>query len=157
MPIYTNTDSWKVVNNLRQGEIFMFRDILRKAMKNSKFAYKHDKDFIGSLEPNTNYNEPYIYSYNIADSLLDRGQYIKELENLIKVANFDMSQSKKYYNKYKFDILGTWTEGKIIIMMRYQLTEKEAEELEKKKKKTVKKFYKDTYKKTKEKAKDILI
>ena len=145
MPIYTDINNWKLVPSLRQGEILMFRDVIKKAMKDSKFDYRTDKDFLTSFSANSEYNEPYIYSYDISNSLLDRGQYAKELEDLIKVANYHLSQSKKWYNKYKFDILGSYTVGKIIVLIRYDLTEKEKKDIEKKKTKTIKKFYKGIY------------
>lgn len=150
-----NDDNWKVLKTLKQGEIFMYRDVIRKALKNSKFEYRYDKDFISSLKPNKDYSDPYIYSYDISDTLLDRGQFVKELEDLLKVANYEMSQSKKFYNKYKFDILGSWTTGQIIVMSRYELTEKEQQELDKRKKKEVKKFYKQTGKEVKKTVKDL--
>lgn len=139
-----NSDNWKIIKVLKQGEIFMYRDIIKKALKDSKFEYRYDKDFISSLKPNKDYSEPYIYSYDISDTLLDRGQFVKELEDLLKVANYEMSQSKKFYNKYKFDILGSWTTGQIVVMARYELTEKEQKELDKRKNKEVAKFYKRT-------------
>lgn len=139
-----NSDNWKILKVLKQGEIFMYRDVIKKALKDSKFEYRYDKDFISSLKPNKDYSEPYIYSYDISDTLLDRGQFVKELEDLLKVANYEMSQSKKFYNKYKFDILGSWTTGRIVVMARYELTEKEQKELDKRKNKEVAKFYKRT-------------
>ena len=150
-----NSDNWKILKALKQGEIFMYRDVIKKALKDSKFEYRYDKDFISSIKPNKDYSEPYIYSYDISDTLLDRGQFVKELEDLLKVANYEMSQSKKFYNKYKLDILGSWTTGQIVVMSRYELTEKEQQELDKRKKKEVKKFYKQTGKEVKKAAKDL--
>ena len=149
MPIYTTVDNWEQVKGLRQGEIFQFRKIIKDALSKNK---ELNSMFQQGLTPNTDYREPYIYSYDINDSLLDRGTFVNDLEGLIQTANQLLTKdSRKYYANYRFDIVGSWTVGKIILIKK---TEYKADM--KDRKSSVKKFYKQTYKDVKQDIKDRL-
>lgn len=149
MPIYTTIDNWEQVKDLKQGEIFQFRKIINDAMSKNKdvsFMFKE------GLTPNKDYREPYIYSYDINDTLMDRGEFVNNLERLIQYANQILAgSSMKYYQNYKFDIMGNWTEGRIILIKK-----KDYNANMKDRRKSVKKFYKDTYKQTKKTIKNML-
>lgn len=126
------------ITNLRLGEKYIFKKIITKASKNKHYLYKDD-NFISNLDYNQDTDEPYLYSYDINSTLLDRGDFMQKLEALINVANREISLSKKYYNNYRFEIVGDNTKGKIIVMRKSTLTSKNIKSIDKKMSKEIRK------------------
>lgn len=117
MPIYGDMfkkNNWVIELYMNQLEILSYIKILKEAK--TKFLYKYDEVFLSSIDENFKCNEVYyIASYDYSKTGMSESLYIHELENLIDTCNLIM-RNKKKYNNYKFDIAGSWTDGKIIIM-----------------------------------------
>jgi hypothetical protein len=107
-------NNWELMSNLTQRDIFIFRQFIFDAKK--EFDYKNDKDLLKTISPNTDYTKPYIYEFDSSLAVPYDNTYIPKLQNLIEKANKIMYDQVKELKKYKFDILGTWDRGYIIVM-----------------------------------------
>ena len=82
------------------------------------FDYSNDEVFCRSIKVNqSDENYSYIAVYDKSKTGIDESTYIFRLEVLINEANLILSKNKKFEN-YKFDIMGYWTVGQIIIMKK---------------------------------------
>lgn len=118
MPLldYGRPDNWELYTDLNRGELFMFRKFVFDAKKS--FKYKKDKDFIATLEPNTDYSKPYLYTYDSTRGDKDL-EYSDKLQNLVEEANkilFKEFKNNKDMKGYRIDIMGNWSNGSIVIL-----------------------------------------
>lgn len=114
MPIYTDKlNPWKVAQKLTYKDLIKFQGILEKAKK--EFFYKDDYTFCKSIQTNYKLDAVYVASYDYSKTGITLESYIIRLQYLINEANRQLSRITKY-NNYKFDIIGSWTIGKIIMM-----------------------------------------
>lgn len=115
MPIYGKTltpPPWILEKKLNRQKILQLRVIFNRALKNETNGVQQ------TLVENTEYSKPYLYSY---DSMKYPGlvdNYSTNLENLIRKANLELSKDKVYGKDYRFDIMGNWSFGNIIVMKR---------------------------------------
>ena len=115
MPIYGKTltpPPWILEKKLNRQKILQLRVIFNRALKNETNGVQQ------TLVENTEYTKPYLYSY---DSMKYPGlvdNYSTNLENLIRKANLELSKDKVYGKDYRFDIMGNWSFGNIIVMKR---------------------------------------
>ena len=115
MPIYGKTltpPPWILEKKLNRQKILQLRVIFNRVLKNETNGVQQ------TLVENTEYNKPYLYSY---DSMKYPGlvdNYSTNLENLIRKANLELSKDKVYGKDYRFDIMGNWSFGNIIVMKR---------------------------------------
>lgn len=115
MPIYgfgVSGAPWTRCVEMKKETLAKFIEIFNKAKK--PYQVKNPA-FYSSIKNNTQLVELYIASYDISKSNIPVGLYDNYLETLIQEANLLLS-SKKKYNNYKFDIMGNWEMGKVILM-----------------------------------------
>lgn len=111
MPIYNpKYNNWKVCKSITIKKYFdlvaKFRDIL---------YLSGNKAFEESVHLNGNINECYIGTYDYSKSGITVAQYQNLMEDLIYRANVELAKKRKFDN-YKFDIYGSWINGRIIIL-----------------------------------------
>lgn len=120
MPIYCNYGTTKApysrVTNLNYKDIMKLSKIIFEAKKS--FMYKSDDVFCRSVEINLTSEPNKIATFNFFRTGIDDSAYIQRLEALINEANILLVKNKKYANDYRFDIMGSWTYGEIIIMKK---------------------------------------
>jgi hypothetical protein len=121
MPIYCNLNGvnkapWVIVKEMSIKDIKKYISIFQKAMK--KFKYKNDALFLHTIDINIYNvtNNCYIASFDKSKTTIPVFNYQNELEELINYANELMLRS--HIDNYKFDIMGTWITGKVIIMTK---------------------------------------
>lgn len=114
MPIYgnygVNNAPWVKINEMATSELAKLMMIFKKAEK----KYSFDDVFLKSIIYNDKMKQVYIATYDISKTNMNEFTYRTQLEGLIKYAN-EMIIKKK---NIKFDIMGTWVTGKIIIMTK---------------------------------------
>lgn len=117
MPIYTNKfigkNPWTVVKSLDKKTLIKLRKILKDAKVT--FQYRNEFNFLNSVKDNEEMESLYIASYDIRDTNIELYRYQTYLESLIKECNYILSSKYKFKN-YRYDILGNWDYGKIIIL-----------------------------------------
>lgn len=115
MPIYGKTltpPPWVLETKLTKQKIIRLRTIFNRVLR-----YEH-KGIQQTLKQNTTYDKPYIYTF---DSNLYSGtfqNYSSNLEALINLANTELKKDKMFGTDYRFDIMGNWSFGNIIVMKR---------------------------------------
>lgn len=141
MPIYTDklqSQQFKVVTKIGVKDFEKLLNIFKKAKET--FPYKNKYYFLSSIEldeagkslefyelkftidylAGTNYADikdkfPFISKfYNDPKLNINDYNYILMMESLIAKSNELLRRSK--YKNYKFDIVGSWTNGKVIIL-----------------------------------------
>lgn len=118
MPIYgygVTKAPWTIETEMKKKKLIKLKKIIIQARES--FAYSHDQVFCNSIKCNLNLDELYIASYDMSKTNMPVGNYQVELESLIQEANFILSKDNSFKN-HKFDIIGNWTMGKIIIMVK---------------------------------------
>lgn len=111
MPIYNpNYNTWKVCKSIK---IKMFFNLVNKFRETLHLS--ENKAFKESVHLNGDINECYIGIFDYSKSGITVAQYQNLMEDLIYRANVELAKKKKFDN-YKFDIYGSWTSGKIIIL-----------------------------------------
>ena len=114
MPIYTDKlNPWKIAQKLSYKDLIKFQGILEKAKKD--FFYNTDYNFTKSIETNYKLDSIYVASYDYSKTGISLESYVVRLQYLINEANRQLGRISKY-NNYKFDIIGNWGIGRIIIM-----------------------------------------
>lgn len=116
MPIYgfgTITAPWSLAKAVKPKDYYKLRDIFKRAKKT--FEYSNAELFIRNIKTCSEYNNNIIASYDSSKLGIDIAQYQIMLEKLVGYANKLLGESKRF-EKYKFDIMGNWTVGNIIIM-----------------------------------------
>ena len=141
MPIYSNkltSQQYKVVTKIEVGE---FKKLLKNFIKAKEtFVYKNKYDFIKTIEldeagksleyynikstidyfvgtdlSKTDDKFPFISKfYNDPKICISDYNYGMMMEALIRKANELLSSS----SKYKYDIIGSWTNGKVILLIK---------------------------------------
>ena len=118
MPIYgygIMSAPWTIENELKKETLVKLRKIIRSAK--SSFDHSNDQVFCSSIKDNVDMIEPYIASYDMSKTNMSVALYQSYMESLVQEANFILSKKNKF-NNYKFDIMGNWQIGKIIIMKK---------------------------------------
>ena len=112
MPFYDTNyiDSWKICKSVTIKKYFKLIDIFRKILYLS-----NNKAFEESIHLNGNIDECFVGVFDCSKSRITPEQYIFLMDDLIYRANVELSKNRKFDN-YKFDIYGSWTIGKIIIL-----------------------------------------
>lgn len=111
MPIYgygTNGAPWIRVTEMSSVKLAK----MMKKVKDAEKEFKFDEVFLHSIIYNKDFDEVYIAKYDFSKTGMDIYTYQKQIEKLIFIA------SKKAGANYKFDIMGTFSIGKIIIMTK---------------------------------------
>lgn len=114
MPIYginfiKSCKSWCLYKRFSKDD---FNDyIIRLIRAKNNFIYSEDQIFLSSIKTNTDYNKGYIASYDINLTRENTETYSTKLECLINYCNRELLNKN-----FKFDIVGSWTVGRIIIM-----------------------------------------
>ena len=107
---------YTINNNLTTNQISDFIKVLIKASET--YEYKDNRKFWHTIKLNVGLEGSYIGTYDIAKSGIPFISYKTILEALIEKANLILLNDKKMLNKYrgyKFDVFGTWEDGKIIM------------------------------------------
>jgi thymidine kinase len=120
MPIYIPTkDKYKIPEPgfFSPKDIINIRNIVKLAKRT--FPYNTDKEFCKAIDMYTTFSYN-IAKYDIDSIVIPEANFIQELEALILqcnnlVKNDDM---KFKYRKIKFDIMGSWTKGEIIVLVK---------------------------------------
>ena len=83
--------------------------------------YKYEDEFNNSIEPYNIIDLCYnLASYDIKRTSLDDKTFIQCLEQLLIECNIRLDKSKfsRKKNKFRFDIMGNWTKGEIVILIK---------------------------------------
>ena len=118
MPIYgygTLGAPWIIDNNVPVKRMASLMKIFNKALH--EFKYHGDHVFVNSITINLKMEYCYVAKYDYSKTTINLAVYQDKMETLIKYAN-DLLSQKKQYKDQKFDIQGSWTVGKVIIMKR---------------------------------------
>lgn len=112
--------SWVLETGISKGIIFLFRQYVYQAKKT--FKYKHDKKFLNTLEPNTDYTKPFLYIYDNDKGRIQVENYPEKIKALVDEANKyymkDKEAVKAFDKNYRIDLMGNWQRGYIILMKR---------------------------------------
>ena len=115
MPIYGKTltpPPWVLETKLNKQKIIRLKTIFNKALKNE------NKGVQMTLKPNETYDKPYLYTFDVNLYSGTPQNYSTNLEELINLANRELKKDKVFGKYYRFDIMGNWSFGDIIIMKR---------------------------------------
>lgn len=115
MPIYGKTltpPPWVLETKLNKQKIIRLKTIFNKALKNE------NKGVQMTLKPNETYDKPYLYTFDVNLYSGTPQNYSTNLEELINLANRELKKDKVFGKDYRFDIMGNWSFGDIIIMKR---------------------------------------
>ena len=110
---------YTIDNNLTNNQTADFIKVLTRASREYKFY--DNKRFWATIHLNVGLEGSYIATYDIAKSGIPFATYKEILEELLNQANFILINDKKLvkkYRNYKFDVTGTWEDGKIIMTSR---------------------------------------
>lgn len=116
MPIYgygTNGAPWSLAKSIKPVDYYKLRNIFKKAKRS--FQYSKSEMFVNNIKTFSEYNNNVIAEYDSSKLGIEVAQYQYMLEKLIDEANRLLGESSKCPS-YKFDIMGNWTIGKVIIM-----------------------------------------
>ena len=115
MPIYGKTltpPPWVLETKLNKQKIIKLRLIFNKALKNENHGVQM------TLKPNETYDKPYLYTFDVNLYSGTPQNYSTNLEEVINLANAELRKDKVFGKDYRFDIMGNWSFGDIIIMKR---------------------------------------
>ena len=110
---------YTINNDLTTTQISDFCKVLLRASE--EYEYKDNRKFWKTIHFNLGLEGSYIATYDIAKSGIPFISYKTILESLIEQCNFILINDKKLvkkYKGYKFDVSGTWEDGKIIIISK---------------------------------------
>ena len=122
MPIYgygTLGAPWSICTTLEVKKLADLEKIFNSAMHS--FPGRNDMVFMHSIDLNMKLDECYIAKYDYSKTGIPLAIYQEKMTSLIKYANdilISTFKKRKKYDDYKFDIQGSWTIGKVIIMKR---------------------------------------
>ena len=122
MPIYVNPkEDYKLpkTGDLSFKEVVELKKIILQAKKS--YMYKYEEEFNDSVEPYNIIDLCYnLASYDIKRTSLDDKTFIQCLEQLLVECNIRLDKSKfnRKKNKFIFDIMGNWTKGEIVILIK---------------------------------------
>ena len=115
MPIYGKTltpPPWVLETKLNKQKIIRLRTIFNKVLK------YENKGIEQTLKMNTTYDKPYLYTYDCSLYSGTFQNYSTNLEAVINQANTELQKDKVFGKDYRFDIMGNWSFGNIIVMKR---------------------------------------
>lgn len=115
MPIYgygVLGAPWELETNMNIKTLSKLISIFKKELESIS---KQDPIFRKTIQLNILMDEVYIAKYDYSRSNINEYQYMQSLETLVNNANIALKNS---FKNYKFDIMGNWTIGKIIIMKK---------------------------------------
>ena len=125
MPIYGYhliAEPWVLENQLRVKDLLKLQKYLKAALDKE---FPDDVNFRTSIRMQRANSDgeyySYIASFDYSKSNIDQRYYTQKMERLINEANKAINTNRKEkikYSNYKFDILGSWSTGFIIIMKR---------------------------------------
>ena len=131
MPIYgyglMGGDPWVLCKKMELGRLLKLIEIFRDELHEQ---FKLDSVFINSIQVNTNPQKCFIADFDISKTNINIYTYQKNMEKVIMACNKILIDEKslklkiankkiKYdFSNYKFDIMGSWTTGKVIIMQK---------------------------------------
>ena len=122
MPIYGYNAieyPWMVCRELKRKELIELKKIFSIARRSCKYA---DNDsFRKSIVCNISSESITIAKFDIHDSNLTEAAYTDAMEDLIMEANRILSRYDPHEinrDKYRFDIIGGWTVGRVMIIQR---------------------------------------
>lgn len=107
---------YTIDNNLTTTQLADFIKVLNRAR--TEYEYKDNKKFWSTIKLNVGLEGSYLATYDIAKSGIPFASYKIILEALIERCNYILindSKLVKKYRNYKFDVSGTWEDGKIIM------------------------------------------
>ncbi len=110
---------YTIDNDLTTNQLADFTKVIIRASK--EFEYADNKRFWHTIHLNLALEGSYIGTYDIAKSGIPFASYKVILQSLIDRANYIIINDKrlvKKYRDYKFDVIGTWEDGKIIMTKR---------------------------------------
>jgi hypothetical protein len=109
---------WTWDKNLSKSDHLYYIKTLKKALRN--FEYAKDDIFRATIDFNIKGNDTsFIAYFNIHRSNIPYATYMRNMESLLNEANNSLKK-----DNIKFDIIGNWDVGKIIIMKRNDKKEK---------------------------------
>lgn len=111
----SNAGEWEVIKNIELKDLTTLIKVFNNAMETSKFRY--DKSFMHSIKLNILLDELWVATFDYSKSGIRYAVYQNQIEELIYEANLLLNKKKKYIN-YKFDITGSYTIGKVVIMRK---------------------------------------
>lgn len=125
MPIYARykEDEYKLpkAGDLKFKDVVKLKEIISTAK--SRYLYKEDYEFNSNIQfyniIDLSYN---LATYDINRTSLDDKSFISHLEQLLIECN-NMAKTSRYF-KYsrhldiRFDIIGNWTKGEIIVLIK---------------------------------------
>lgn len=120
MPIYYGSGGllepppWSIDNDLSIKDLSKYKEILADAKR--QFPHNHDGVFCSSVKLNQKYKKKFIAEFDMRTTNMQVGAYQMYLENLISTANQILKKKNK--NNVRFDIIGSYTSGYIIIMRK---------------------------------------
>ena len=122
MPIFNfkiAQGNWKIAKECNKKDFYKLIKIFKSAYKT--FAFKDDKllkQFRYSFKQYESYENGF-FEYDFNNSKIDAFTYQLMLDSLIKEANYYLSLNKNAkYKKYKFDIIGDFTIGRVALMTK---------------------------------------
>lgn len=120
MPIYgfgTIGAPWVLEKNITDQTLYKLVNVVKTAKKSC--TYHNNESFIRSIKDNfpRKENAFYISTFDSSKTNIPTANYQVMLEDLIKKCN-EILIKNKIFSKYKFDIMGNWTTGTIIIMVK---------------------------------------
>lgn len=107
---------YTIDNDLTTTQIADFIKVLNRAR--TEYEYKDNTRFWTTIHINLGMEASYIATYDIAKSSIPFASYKYILEALLDRCNYILINDKrlvKKYRNYKFDVIGTWEDGKIIM------------------------------------------
>lgn len=129
MPIYgyglMGGDPWTLCEKMELGRLIKLIEVFDDKLYEE---FKLNPVFMNSVQINTNLQKCFIADFDISKTNIDIYTYQNNIEKVIMRANrflIDKKELKlkktkiKYdFSNYKFDIMGSWTTGKVIIMQK---------------------------------------
>ena len=115
MPIYASgliSAPWSVCKEIKRDKFIKMRKVFIQARH--AFKYYNDTVFLSSIESNNKMEECFIASYDYSKTGMSLEVYYTRMEELIAECNRTLI--KKKVTNYKFDIVGSWSIGKIVLM-----------------------------------------
>lgn len=117
MPIYCDLKKkYKIVTieDIKPKDILTLRKIINDAK--ISFDYNLDQSFTSSVETFSEYNLN-MARFNILGTGLTEHEYIIRLDSFLAECNRLLHEKRiSRFNNLKFDIMGSWTRGQIILM-----------------------------------------
>ena len=97
--------------------IIQLREIIQKAK--TRFVYKSDSTFCNSIAITSGWNTN-LANFNITRcrGLIDESRYSLMMKDFIIACNEQLVESNKLqFQKSRFDIMGSWTGGEIVLLV----------------------------------------